>query len=106
MSVTCDTCHDLIGPRGPLEQSLDSFKHSTIAARSSFFDLGAHPAVGYYNRQQGHTVTGSNFFFSGGEVNTLVALELPCALVVTRAAAFAAYTNINSVALAIHKELL
>ena len=46
MSVTAETCHDLVGPCGPLEQSLDSFRHSTMAAWSSAFEFGAHPSVG------------------------------------------------------------
>ena len=47
MSVTVDTSQDPIGPCGPLEQSADSFRHSTMAAWSSALDLGAHPVVGY-----------------------------------------------------------
>ena len=45
MSTTADTSHDPIGPCGPLEQSVDSRRHSAIAAWSSALDFGAHPAV-------------------------------------------------------------
>ena len=46
ISVTAETCHDSVGPCGPLEQSLPSFRHSTMAAWSSALDFGAQPAVG------------------------------------------------------------
>ena len=47
MSVTAETSQDPIGPCGPLEQSVDSCRHSLMAARSSALDSGAHPVVGY-----------------------------------------------------------
>ena len=45
-SFTAETFQDLIRPCGPLEQSWDSSRHSTMAAWSSALDLGAHPVVG------------------------------------------------------------
>ena len=53
MSVTDEISQDSIGPCGPLEQSVDNFRHSTMAAWSSALDCGAHPAVEYY---RGNTV--------------------------------------------------
>ena len=46
LSATAETCHDPIGPCGPLEQSEDSLTHSTMADWSSDLDFGAHPVVG------------------------------------------------------------
>ena len=43
MLVTAETFQDPIGPCGPLEQSLVSFRHSAMAALSSAFD----PVMGY-----------------------------------------------------------
>merc|ERR1711900_105797 len=43
ISVTAVTSQDPIGPCGPLEQSVDSFRQSAMAAWSSFLDFGAHP---------------------------------------------------------------
>ena len=48
MSVTAETSHDPIGPCGPLEQSVDSLRHSTKASWSSDLDFGAHAVVGRY----------------------------------------------------------
>ena len=48
VSVTSDTSQDPIGPCGPLEQSVDSLRHSTIAALSSALDLTASPNVAGY----------------------------------------------------------
>ena len=48
MSVTAETSHDPIGPCEPLEQSVDSCRHCSMAARSSAFDFGDHPVVLYY----------------------------------------------------------
>merc|ERR1719182_554544 len=39
MSVTAETFQDPIGPCGPLEQSVDSWRHWPMAARSSLLDL-------------------------------------------------------------------
>ena len=50
ISATAETSHDPIGPCGPLEQSVDSFRHSTMAAWNSSLDFGAQPMVGYYYR--------------------------------------------------------
>ena len=50
LSVTAETSHDPIGPCGPLEQSEDSCKHSTMAALSSDLDVGDHSVVEYHNR--------------------------------------------------------
>ena len=49
ISVTTDTSQDTIGPFEPLEQSEDSSRHSLMAACSSAFDFGVHPAVEYDN---------------------------------------------------------
>ncbi len=46
LSATVETSHDPIGPCGPLEQSDDSLRHSTMASWSSDLDFGAHPVVG------------------------------------------------------------
>ena len=46
MSVTDETSHDPIVPCGALEQSVDSLRHSTMAAWSSAVDFGAHSVVG------------------------------------------------------------
>ena len=54
MSVTTDTFQDPIGPCGPLEQSLDSFRDSTMAALSSDSNFGVHPVVRYC--YSGHAV--------------------------------------------------
>ena len=43
--VTAETSQDPIGPCGPLEQSVDSSRHCTIAALSSQLDFGAHAVV-------------------------------------------------------------
>ena len=43
ISVTADTFHDPIAPCGPLEQSLDTFRHSLMAAWSCAF--GANTVV-------------------------------------------------------------
>ena len=48
MSVTSDTSQDPIGPCGPLEQSVDSCRHSLTAAWSAALDFGSHSAVRYY----------------------------------------------------------
>ena len=45
MSVTAETSQDPIGPCGPLEQSLDSFRHCSMVGRSSAFDFGANTVV-------------------------------------------------------------
>ena len=52
--VTAATFQDPIGPCGPLEQLVDSCRHSTMAAWSSALDFGAHPVVEYY--YSGYTV--------------------------------------------------
>ena len=54
ISVTAETSHAPIGPCGPLEQSLDSCRHSAMAAWSSALDFVAQPMVRYCDR--GHTV--------------------------------------------------
>ena len=57
MSVTAETSQDPIGPCGPLEQSVDSLRHSTMAAWScdlTDLDFGAHAVVGRY--YSGYTV--------------------------------------------------
>ena len=51
MSVTPDTFQDPIGPCGPSEQSVDSSRHSAMAAWSSALDCGAHPVVKYYRHK-------------------------------------------------------
>ena len=43
-----------MGPCGPLEQQLDSLRHSLMAARSFAVDSGARPVMRYYYR--GRTV--------------------------------------------------
>ena len=48
ISVTVEISQDPIGPRGPLEQSLDSFRQSLMAVWRSDLDFGAHPVVGFY----------------------------------------------------------
>ena len=48
ISVTAETSQDPIGPRGPLEQSLDSGRHPPMAAWSSALDFGVHPVVEDY----------------------------------------------------------
>ena len=53
MSVTDETSHEPIGPCGTLKQSVNSCRHSLIAAWSSSLEFGDHPVVGYYDR--GHT---------------------------------------------------
>ena len=45
ISVTADTFQDPIGPSGPLEQSVDSFRHTIMAAVSSALDSGGHAMV-------------------------------------------------------------
>ena len=53
MSVTAEMSQDPIGPCGPLEQSEDSFRHSSMAAWSSSLDFGVHPEMGH---RTGYTV--------------------------------------------------
>ena len=53
MLVTAETSQDPIGPCGPLEQSLDSLRHSTIAALSAGPRVGDHPVVGVLYRLHG-----------------------------------------------------
>ena len=48
LSVTAETSQDPIDPCGPLEQSVDSLTHSTMASWSSDLDFGAHAVVGRY----------------------------------------------------------
>ena len=48
LSATPEISQDPIGPCGPLEQSEDSLRHSTIATWSSTLSSGAHPVVGRY----------------------------------------------------------
>ena len=48
LSATAETSHDPIGPCGPLEQSEDSLRHSTMASWSSNLDFGSHPVMGRY----------------------------------------------------------
>ena len=50
ISVTSDTSQDPIRPRGPLEQSVDSCRHSRMADCS----LALNPVMAYYFR--GHTI--------------------------------------------------
>ena len=50
ISVTAETSHDPIGPCTPLEQSLDSGRHFTMAPWSSGLDFRTNPVVGYYYR--------------------------------------------------------
>ena len=46
MMITLDTSHDPMGPCGPLEQSVgDSFRHFTMAPRSSDLDWGGNTVV-------------------------------------------------------------
>merc|ERR1719201_2316229 len=45
MLVTAETSHDPIGPCGPLEQWVDCFRHSLMAASSSPLDFGANTLV-------------------------------------------------------------
>ena len=47
MSFTAETSQDPIGPCGPLEQSEDSCRHSTMAALSSTLDFGVKSVVAY-----------------------------------------------------------
>ena len=54
MSVTTNTSQDPIGPCGPLSQSVDSCRHSLMAAWRSALDFGAHPVIGYFGG--GYTV--------------------------------------------------
>ena len=56
MSVTVEIFHDPIGPCGPLEQSVDIFRHSAMAAWSFDLDFGAHPVVKYYKRLYANAV--------------------------------------------------
>ena len=49
ISVTQDTFQD---PTGPLKQSSDGCRHSSMAAWSSSLDFGVHPAEGYDYRDQ------------------------------------------------------
>ena len=46
LSAKAETSHDPIGPCGPLEQSVDSSRHSLIAYWSSPLDCGAHAVWG------------------------------------------------------------
>ena len=48
ISVTADTFHDPIAPCGPLEQSVDTFRHSLMAAWSSAFGANAMVEEYYY----------------------------------------------------------
>ena len=50
ISVTAERSHDPIGPCGPLEQSVDIFRHSAMAAWSSSLDFGAQPVVRGHKR--------------------------------------------------------
>ena len=52
MSVAAETSQDPIGPCGPLEQSVDSFRDSLMVTWSLAFgvDFESHPIVGYYYR--------------------------------------------------------
>ena len=54
ISVTAETSQELIAPCRPLEQSVESFKHSRTAAWSSALDFGGGTAVGH--RDGCHTV--------------------------------------------------
>ena len=51
ISVTADTFHEPIAPCGPLEQSVDTFRHSLMAAWSSAF--GGTPMVEKYYHREG-----------------------------------------------------
>ena len=51
ISVTADTFHDPIAPCGPLEQSVDTFRHSLMAAWSCAF--GANAVVEEYYYREG-----------------------------------------------------
>ena len=53
MSVTAETSQNPIGPCGPLEHLLDTFRHSTMANRRSALNFGGHAVVGYYCRGVG-----------------------------------------------------
>ena len=53
ISVIAETSQFPIDPRGPLEQSVDSCRHSLMAAWRSAFDLKAQPGVEY---SRGYTV--------------------------------------------------
>ena len=46
MSLTAETSQDPIGWCGPLEQSMDIFRHSLMAAWSSLLDLRVNPGLG------------------------------------------------------------
>ena len=48
ISLTAETSQEPIGPCQLSEQSVDSFRHSLMAAWSSALDFGAHAVVGYY----------------------------------------------------------
>ena len=50
MSVTAETSQNPIGPCGPLEHLLDTFRHSTMANRRLALNFGGHAVVGYYCR--------------------------------------------------------
>ena len=50
ISLTAETSQEPIGPCQLSEQSVDSFRHSLMAAWSSALDFETHPVVGYYNR--------------------------------------------------------
>ena len=50
ISVRVETFQDPIGPCGPLEQSVESFRHFTIVACSSALEFGVHSAVEYYHK--------------------------------------------------------
>ena len=56
MSVTVETSQDPIGPCGPLEQRVDSFKHAVMAAWNSALDAGAHAVVEYIFRVRFTTI--------------------------------------------------
>ena len=87
MSVTAETSQDLIGPCGPLEQSVgDHRRHCTRENWSSDLDSGAHPVVGHYrlivttmirvrNRVRVTLVLGSKVW------SVLVAVGVPFAVV-------------------------
>ena len=45
ISVTAETSQDPIGPCGPLEQSEDDLRHSSMAVLRSPFDFGVNTAV-------------------------------------------------------------
>ena len=46
LSLAAETSQDPNGPCGPSEQSLDSFRHSLMAASSLALDLGVQTVVG------------------------------------------------------------